>query len=344
MAVGEAFERLALHIGPSNSSISVPLTGSSDTREAHIAWSKFGCCDHHSQEDENGLSSVYVYATHLASNESNLVPLEAVNFGHILRSRIPTSTGAAVHSSYQLAVRAGVLEALERDAFMGMWYSRKVFPTIVPDADSLLYEYLIAARGDAPELHLIDLSSIHRIPCVVAITFGEAGRYGIGAAAKSSLHAAAVSAANEAMSVYNHAFFEPTVRVIHDANEIASFEDHVAWYQDNSSRVESLRWMASGEQIQYSNDTLLETWHEPNFDNALIETLHISGIDTFVVPLASSQSRSFGLEAVKVVATGALDLTVGVSGQCVNHRRFSSQSFRRVFGCPTINLDPHPFP
>src|SRR5262249_38231856 len=88
------------------------------------------------------------------------------------------SNGCALGGSVEEAVLHGLLEVVERDAFLMSWYGRMPLPQLdlssVPDPEvRLLAEHVESERGY--RLHAFNMTGQERIPCFWAMAVDIAG-------------------------------------------------------------------------------------------------------------------------------------------------------------------------
>jgi ribosomal protein S12 methylthiotransferase accessory factor len=121
---------------------------------------------------------------------------------------LSTSSGAAAHVTLESAVLNGLLEAIERDAFMISWVNRLPPPLI--DPESVKDERLLKVFGDLRryglEWSLLLLPSdipVYTVCCVIKDRNGAGPAVSLGADSEFKFEDAALSAITEALAVHS---------------------------------------------------------------------------------------------------------------------------------------------
>jgi len=188
----------------------------------------------------------------LPSNELAYLPAQLV----YLRWRSPddtgedpigysTSNGTACRATFGEAVLSGLLELVERDAFMLTWYARISFPRLVWSSEPELAAF--DARYFRPagvRYEAIDVSAFHDVPTVVGVVRGPPGDgapVAVGAAAAPRVAEAWQDALGEAFAVRAWAramaHEGQTAEFAGDFSDLDGFDDHILFYarEENAS-------------------------------------------------------------------------------------------------------------
>ncbi|AGE37171.1 YcaO-like family protein [Corynebacterium urealyticum] len=270
-----------------------------------------------------------------------------------------TSSGLAFHSTPAEAILGGLYELIERDAFMIVWHSRLTMPLIdiesQPELSKFMRRYI---KPSGVDVYLVDLSSISRIPVVLAVAINphtDHAPVALGAAAGPTLLAAAKDAAIECLQTRNWVKAEqrdgnsldPDLRDMKAS--IRDFDDHIRFYANAKARDRVKFLISSDERTDVSAGGSF-AGDSPNEEIAtLVSALNTQGIDVFARDLTSPDVREAGGAVFKVFSPQLQMLDVGF------HRRFlGSQRLRtraRELGACSKDLSfedfnplPHPFP
>lgn len=170
----------------------------------------------HDESETN--TFLWVAGTSLISNSRTWIPAQLVSACKNVRTRIrkneerylsnATTTGMATHTSQILARLSGILECLERDAYMIMWLNqlscRKIDMSTVPCSPALRRLIRDCARYRLTP-HFIEMPTdapTHAICAIIEDTQAKSGRYSIGAKAAASCSDAAEGALIEALRTH----------------------------------------------------------------------------------------------------------------------------------------------
>lgn len=269
---------------------------------------------------------------------------------------IATSNGTATGTSPASACLTGLLELLERDAFMLMWYHRLRFPFLQIDPRSLLGCRLAAVFGRSRlQLRLIDLTDIHKVPVIIAAVQGWVGDqapYALGGGASIGLDDAIWKATKEVAGIYSWARQQLADGDAHGlrAEQIWTFGDHLRYYADPDHQGELAflfedRPMRSPEPVQVG---------APSEDASralrrLSTRLHGDGIDVYAVDITPADIPPLGLCVYKVVSPQLIPLDYHHQARHLAHERLLREPTRRGWRTDEprladLNHTPHPFP
>jgi ribosomal protein S12 methylthiotransferase accessory factor len=299
----------------------------------------------------------------LMSGEPTLVPAGFVAFGHrnertgewTVLGYGTSTNGTAVATTPVDAALAAVMELIERDAFMMMWYHRLRFPTRSVDPASEAGRRIArVVRPARLSYRLLDLSAVHGVPVIVAVLWGRVGDrmiYGVGGAAGFNYDVAAFKAVSEAASVYNRCrrVVERDAVPSLDPADVQDFPDHLNYYlQPDRQRALDFLLDAAPEpslapppepEPRPAADRLLE----------LAVRLRREGARLVAVDVTPIEGYQVGLYAFRVVSPDLLALDVDHEYRELRKPRLRELPVRRGWrpdphDTAGLNDDPHPFP
>jgi ribosomal protein S12 methylthiotransferase accessory factor len=265
-----------------------------------------------------------------------------------------TSNGLACAETVTAATERGLLELLERDAFMLTWSNRLSLPHLDWAGDPGL-EALDARFFAPPALDYValDLSAFHSLPTVLGVVRapGSGGALGVGAAAATTIERAWWKALSEAFASRaagrRLAQVRPDRTLAADGSNIVSFEDHIQFYSDdeNSTRADFLT----------ASDATRPTFEVASVPGGrglvaeLVSRIARAGSRAVAVDVTAPDVREAGLSVVKTVAPGLCALDVAHRARFLGGPRLRDASKRamlteRSFDLDDLNPDPHPFP
>jgi ribosomal protein S12 methylthiotransferase accessory factor len=163
-----------------------------------------------------------------------LVPTDAVWYGTDGSLLSETSSGVAAHSSPREAVVAGVLELVERDAFMLHWLHRIAPPLLDLVGNTAASAMANAVRTDGWAVHIGDLTTDLGIPVALALAVrGDRRRPAllVGAGAALDLGTAAQRALSELYAASRAPGPGWTLRPVLAPTDVRTLEDHGRAYQ-----------------------------------------------------------------------------------------------------------------
>lgn len=300
----------------------------------------------------------------LPSNEPVYLPAQLV----YLRWRSPqdtgeepigysTSNGTACGATFEEAVLGGLLELIERDAFMLTWYGRLSLPRLdwssEPELAAFDERYF---RATGLRYSAIDLSCFHDVPTLVGVvrgTPGDGAPLAVGAAAAPTAAEAWQDALGEAFAVRAWAramSHEGRTREFEsDFSDLDGFDDHILFYanEENARHAEFLH--ASAEERAVREVAQLEGTDVTEQITALCARLAACDATAYAVDVTAPDIAAAGLRVAKVVVPELQPLDVAYDGRFLGGRRLYQAAYELGLRTEPLTFDelnpyPHPFP
>jgi ribosomal protein S12 methylthiotransferase accessory factor len=267
-----------------------------------------------------------------------------------------TSSGLACGSTLEEAVLTGLLELIERDAFMLVWHNRLSLPVLDWQGDTEL-ERLDRRYFEPSGLRYsaVDLSVFLDVPTVLGIVHGnpgELGALGVGAASAATVHVAWRKALAEAFSVQRWVrdqALERPERMDVPATAIRTFDAHTLYYAAEERAGRAAFLDASPERRHTHDVAPLEGANVLELIEAIAHRLAAHGCSAYGVDVTSPDVRAGGLRVVRVVVPELCPLDVVEGARFLGGRRMYTAAFEaglvpRCLEPADLNPDPHPFP
>jgi ribosomal protein S12 methylthiotransferase accessory factor len=265
-----------------------------------------------------------------------------------------TSNGSATGTDPFAAALSGLYELLERDSFLLTWHHRPKLSHLVVDGDDPMMDEVQAIVGRARlNYALVDLSEVHEVPTVLAITWRIAGDqpvYGLGASAGPGLRGAALKALAESASCQDYVYrrFLANDRKRLEPDEVTTFDDHPEFYID-ADRHHLLEFLLRPEQIRPLSPAVTDSVKWSTRLQRLAKALARKGIRTYAVDITPVEGEALGLVTYKVVSPDLIPLNAGHHARHLGHPRLLTEPVRLGWRLdpPTLQdicHDPHPFP
>jgi ribosomal protein S12 methylthiotransferase accessory factor len=268
-----------------------------------------------------------------------------------------TSNGTACGATFEEAVLSGLLELLERDAFMLTWYGRLSLPRLdwssEPELTRFDDRYF---RATGLRYSAIDLSRFHEVPTVVAIVRGAPGDgapLAVGAACAPTAAEAWQDGLGEAFAVRAWAramSHEGRIRgFASDFSDLDGFDDHILFYANEENARHAKFLDASPQERAVGEIAPLEGSDVAEQIAALCERLAACGATAYAVDVTAPDIAAAGLRVAKVVAPELQPLDVAYDGRFLGGRRLYRAAYelgflREPLVFDELNPYPHPFP
>ncbi|MFF2889614.1 TOMM precursor leader peptide-binding protein [Paenibacillus sp. NPDC057967] len=276
-----------------------------------------------------------------------------------------TSNGCALGGSLEEAIFYGILEVVERDAFLMTWYAQLPLPRLDLNSANdqelrLMIDRLQAVAGF--DVHFFNATMENGIPSVwgVAKNRKQTGANLICAAGahpdpvravKSAVHelAGMMQSLNEKLDTNREAY----VRMFHDSSLVQQMEDHSLLYGLPQAQ-ERLQFLLDDNRPLRTFEEEFERGarHTDLTDDLrdILDALRRLDLDVIVVDVTAPEINRNGLHCVKVLIPGMLPMTFG-------HQFTRLAGLKRVLRVPAelgyvkepleledLNPYPHPFP
>jgi ribosomal protein S12 methylthiotransferase accessory factor len=318
----------------------------------------------------------WVWGYSFARQEPILVPQAYAYYrAHVTDPTDPSfayeiSNGCALGSCLEEAILYGMLEVVERDAFLMTWYAelpaaRIDLSTAQDRSIPMLAEAIEAETGY--RVLAFDTTMEHGIPSIWAMAVSPPGSDQPALACSAGAHfeperaaAGALCELGPILTDLISRYPEIAVRSHHlagDASLVATMDDHSVLYssREAASRLEFLtgseRWLTFAD-IGSGNGNG-DSFHNTDLTDDLadmVRRLRRHGLDVIVVDQTTPEHRASGLCCVKVIVPGMLPMTFG-------HQNRRVHGLPRLYEVPTllghrdsplppedVNPHPHPFP
>ncbi|MEU3947750.1 TOMM precursor leader peptide-binding protein [Streptomyces sp. NPDC029526] len=282
-----------------------------------------------------------------------------------------SSNGCASGGSLEEAVLSGLMEVLERDAFLLAWHGRQPLPEIDPATSTEPRTRFMVERMAlyGYRARFFDTRITFPVPVVTGVAErfdGGPARMCFGAGAsldpEAALAAALCEIATDSVQLLQRFRRDEAAyrAMAADFTRITSLHDHPLVYAVpemgrfadfllrpapgtravEPREVASLRWdRADGTGPDVRDDLL-----------AAVEAVTEAGFDVVVVDQTAPEQRALGLHTVKVLVPGLLPLDFGWSRQRARHLPRMFTALREAGLRPDdltpadLNPGPHPFP
>jgi ribosomal protein S12 methylthiotransferase accessory factor len=237
------------------------------------------------------------------------------------------SNGCAIGSCIEEAVLYGLLEVLERDAFLLTWHARMSVPRIDLDAVADPRGRLLAGeieRDTGYAVHVLDTTLEHGIPCVMALAVDRAAgpdRPVLAFAAGAHLDPAVAvrSALAELGPILAHQLRSYAARaadaaeMVADPFRVVAMEDH-ATLHGHRAALQRADFLLDPDPRCLGGRPVASPVPGPDLRDDLMAAVGRMldvGLDVVVVDQTAAEHRAADLRCVKVIVPGTLPMTFG---------------------------------
>jgi ribosomal protein S12 methylthiotransferase accessory factor len=254
-------------------------------------------------------------------------------------------------------VLSGLLELVERDAFMITWLAGISWPLLDWSGNAWVAEF--ERRYLAPtglRVSAVDLSAFWGIPCALGVArsrIGGEAPLGVGAAAATTVERAVEKACDEAVRVRSWAqalrASDPQGATVPAAEQIVEFDEHVHYYayDRNAAAADFL----DASQAHRPTEEMVPVVGATPADQvaAICARLAARGVTVYAADVTAPDVRAAGLCVARVLATELCTLDVVHAYRHLGGRRLYEEPARlgvraKPLSEHDLNPAPHPFP
>lgn len=260
-------------------------------------------------------------------------------------------TGSAAGSTLEQAMLGGLLEIIERDSFMIMWYNRLQMPGIDLNGSALLEPFKALMDERRFRLDLVDTTSDIGVPSVFGLLHTRDGKVSFGGAARSTLEEAASKTLMEISQLYmgNKAQIYASGLPELQADQIVDYGLRLPYYeQPNAMRELDFACAAPKTRKLAANPIDGKASHAEQLKQVL-DRLAARGLEAICADVTTEDARALGLHVVKMIVPGTVQLPRSEHERLIGSRRIFDvpvgTGYRAFPIAPTdLNTAPHPFP
>lgn len=367
-ALGEAVERYSAACPPGPGQLVVGCAA--ELGDQAVAPARFALFSHEQYEEAQFPYRPFTDTTRVTwtrgfavpGGEPALLPAQLVYLSDAygkepVRIGASTSNGLACHATLAEAVLSGLLELVERDAFMIVWSNRLSLPRLSWDRDEELLAF--EARYLAPtglRYAAVDLSPFWGVPTALGVVRSDehaTAALGVGARSAPTVQEAVWKALDEACRVHtwaSHLMYRHAEREFApDFSDVRDFDDHVHYYADHD-RANAAHFLdASRERRDVRDVEPLAGESVLALTRTIAERLHAHGSSAYAVDVTAPDVAAAGVAVAKVVAPELCPLDADHRTRFLGGRRLYKAACElglssSVPGPADLNPYPHPFP
>lgn len=270
-----------------------------------------------------------------------------------------SSNGLALGSSRAEAILHGILEVVERDAFLNLWYSDEI-PEKIDVSDTKTKLDLVFQELEEKEIfiHFFKANRDLSIPCVVALIENRNSH------AKMKYYLAASSNFDPTKAIENSAFevitslpiFEELLtsndEVIKRYQEIKNHpesvefqDDHILYNSNENADKIYQKWIGSSrkstpKELFGQNEFTSRTIEEDL--SLLVDKLALVFKELIVIDETPNKVEKEGFFAYKSILPGTQPMYFGIQNKRISNRRIATYTGNKIQYLK--NKNPHPFP
>lgn len=265
--------------------------------------------------------------------------------------RTPISTGAATHFNFQEALQNGILEIIERDAFMVNYLNKlsRIVIDISKSKDRLLKKIYLTLKRYYLELFLIDISTEIPIFSVAAILIDRTGigpAVSVGLSANFNFKKAIIKAIEESLQVRRW-IRGKIIRYQKYKNGLKKIKDPILYrgfFWANIKMIGKLNFFLNSERVPIEKIEKKYGQKKVFTLNKLKNWFKKQNIEMIFVDLTPSWQKKRGIYTLKTIIPSLQPLYLDERFPCFNITRIKEVPKLLGFSpAKKVNKIPHPF-
>lgn len=300
---------------------------------------------------------LWVKGVSLISQKSVYVPAQMASGSYSFRKssvpepiiRVRTTNGLATWPTQTGARLAGMLELVERDAYLIMWFNQITLPriditSILPSHPSLkrLAQDLERYRFRMHCIPMLTDAPAHAICTVIEDVSGKGPRFTVGLKAHRSLAVAIEKSATEALRARYAVRLSKAETEIKDITSVGHYDRVPYWAQEGNAK--KLEFLIAGE-MKAIEAKPWDTDSEESHYKRVVSWLKESSMEVVSVPLTYSKKNVSDLHIEMVVIPTLHALHLYERDLALGGQRW--QSVPKMYGIQArkemFTAEPHPF-
>ncbi|QJC50425.1 hypothetical protein HGI30_01665 [Paenibacillus albicereus] len=260
-------------------------------------------------------------------------------------------TGSAAGSTLEQAMIGGLLEIIERDAFMMMWYNMASLPRLDIREHPLARPFRELLDESRFELSIVDTTGDTGIPSAFGLLQTSDGRVSFGGSARLSMEEAVVKTLMEISQLFigNKAqiYAEGLPSLL--PHQITDYGLRLPYYEQPFAHEELAFTAASPLLHPVPPAPPVASASEAERLAHLVGALQARGLEPLCVDVTTDDVRELGLHVVKMIVPGTIQLPRSERERLIASRRIYDVpvelGWRSSPIAPSeLNVSPHPFP
>ncbi len=313
--IGEAFERYCATFTQDL------IFGSAKETGGELGWPEFSDVSYTKQQAYKKLRETskisWTSAVSLMTGEKKLVPASLVYLPYFpcqeeeIIAFPSISTGLAAHQTTEKAIKASILELLERDAFTLAWLSGQPIPT-VPNGIIQEYKEKYGVPGHW-KMRVVDLTNNTLVPvylCSILAKTSIGNIFAIGCSsgfnASEALDKAIMEALHTVPYVRHLIRIEPDWDPGNKLENLHTFKDHSKIYSVRPDLMQGVRYIFPGKPKLFASDP--DEKEKVGSTNELLCHLNDIGIEIFIKRMTTQDVKQIGFEVIRAVSPQLMPL------------------------------------
>ncbi|KOR87862.1 hypothetical protein AM231_01060 [Paenibacillus solani] len=260
-------------------------------------------------------------------------------------------TGSAAGSTKEQAMISGLLEIIERDSFMIMWYNSLSLPRLDILETPVSEQFKELLDPSKFTLSVVDTTSDIGIPSAFGLLTTRDGKVSVGGSARLSMEDAVRKTLMEISQLFigNKAQIYSKTLPSLLPHQVTDYGLRLPYYEQPFANEELAFTVASDEIRGIHEDASIALAPETDRLQYIVDCLSKRGLEVLCVDVTTDDVRQLGLHVVKMIIPGTVQLPRSEQERLVTSDRIYKTPVELGLRSEPIrpedlNNSPHPFP
>ncbi|GGG04413.1 YcaO-like family protein [Paenibacillus aceti] len=259
-------------------------------------------------------------------------------------------TGSAAGATKEQSMREGLLEIIERDAFMIMWYNSLSLPRLDTRDLPVMGHFKELLDPNRFELTLIDTTSDIGLPSAFGLLTTRDGKVSVGGSTRLSMEEAVRNTLMEISQLFigdKSLIYSPSNPPLLP-HQVTDYSQRLSYYEQPYAQEELAFTTASSEFRPIPEAPSIASGTEAERLQYIVQQLEKRGLEVLCVDVTTDDVRQLGLHVVKMIVPGMVQLPRSEPERMITSERIYKIPVElglRTAPVQPLNLNhsPHPF-
>lgn len=260
-------------------------------------------------------------------------------------------TGSAAGATLEQAMISGLLEIIERDAFMIMWYNSLSLPRLDICHSAIARPFQELLDRNRFDLTVMDTTSDLGIPSVFGLLMTRDGKVSVGGSARLSMEGAIGKALMEISQLFIGNKMQIYSKSIPSLlpHQVTDYGLRLPYYEQPFAYEELMFTAASSAVRSVPPPPPISEGSEAEQLEYLVNQFAKQGLEVLCVDLTTDDVRELGMHVVKMIVPGTVQLPRSENERLITSKRIYETPVKLGLRAGPIspqqlNCSPHPFP
>ncbi|CAH1220566.1 hypothetical protein PAECIP111892_04869 [Paenibacillus auburnensis] len=260
-------------------------------------------------------------------------------------------TGSAAGATLEQAMISGLLEIIERDAFMIMWYNSLSLPRLDIRHSAIARPFQELLDRNRFDLTVMDTTSDLGIPSVFGLLMTRDGKVSVGGSARLSMEGAIGKALMEISQLFIGNKMQIYSKSIPSLlpHQVTDYGLRLPYYEQPFAYEELMFTAASSAVRSVPPPSPISEGSEAEQLEYLVNQFAKQGLEVLCVDLTTDDVRELGMHVVKMIVPGTVQLPRSENERLITSKRIYETPVKLGLRAGPIspqllNCSPHPFP